>query len=1217
MASGDQPLATGRRDAGVRLTLLGEVRATVDGSAVNLGGPRQRGVLVVLALARGALVTTDALVDALWADAAPADPLSSLQSFVSRLRARLQPGADARARGELIASTPQGYALRLGPDDVDAWAFERLVRDGSAVVESDPRAAETSLRQALALWQGPPFSEYAAEPWAQAEAARLAGLHAVARERLLAAQLATSDPGVLVTDLQSLVDEEPLREERWRLLALALYRSHRQADALAALRRARQLLADELGVDPGPALRALEEQVLSQSPALHAAAPPAGVPAPVSGERRRTTAAVPAPRATGPETGPLVERQQELALLDACLQAAARGDGCVAFVDGPAGIGKSRLLAEFRRRAAAGGALVLYARASQLEQEFSYGAARQLFEPLLADPARAAELLSGAAAAASHVFDVGAIDTDESAFATLHGLYWLTVNAVAGRPAVLVVDDLHWCDSGSLRFLAYLARRLEGLPVALVTAYRTGETHALAAVIEDLRHDGGTVSVTPGPLTRDAVAAMIRDRLGTDAEDAFIDACVGQTGGNPLLVRQLLRALEAEGVSPTRAHADVARALGSRAVSSMVLRRVGRLGTAATAVGRALAVLGDGAALPLVAELAELPETVAADACSQLVAAEILRPEPPLGFVHALVRDAIYHDVPPGRRELMHDAAAHLLARAGRPDAQVAAQLLQAPRRGDGWVVDVLRRAARDAVRRGSADGAVTFLRRALAEPAAPDSTPHVLLELGLVETFTDGESAGGHLQAAYDSLADDDSRGIAALALTRTLVFVGALGAPVTFAAAARPTLPEDFVDVRAAILALERVAGHMHGVDAHVWGFDEEPPIPSGDGYGARMLQAAVAYDRMCRTAPRADAVEMARAALSDGQLIEHDPGLLWVWAQDVLDLADEDVLPMWDEINRSAHERGSLFSVLACRLWQGFALGRRGELAEAELSLRAAIEQLNTWQRAATTMSYVRAVLARVLVDQGRHAEARVVVGGFDAPITAMDGDRLVVELDAELLLLDGRPADALRRLERVVHRIPHVTNPAWRRDRLLWCEAAHAAGRTADALASARLQLELARRWGAPSVVGGVLLVLGRLRGSDGVGDLREAVSLLAGAPTVLVYADALIALGAALAASEPAEATRLLHAAHAIGERTGAGRIVAAAAGTLVGHALERPSSSGAGGRALTPTERRILQLTHDGATVHEVGQKLFMTPSTVERHLAAARQAERADLPTS
>jgi DNA-binding NarL/FixJ family response regulator len=265
----------------------------------------------------------------------------------------------------------------------------------------------------------------------------------------------------------------------------------------------------------------------------------------------------------------------------------------------------------------------------------------------------------------------------------------------------------------------------------------------------------------------------------------------------------------------------------------------------------------------------------------------------------------------------------------------------------------------------------------------------------------------------------------------------------------------------------------------------------------------------------------------------------------------------------------------------------------------------------------MSYVRAVLARVLVDQGRHAEARVVVGGFDAPITAMDGDRLVVELDAELLLLDGRPADALRRLERVVHRIPHVTNPAWRRDRLLWCEAAHAAGRTADALASARRQLELARRWGAPSVVGGVLLVLGRLRGADGVGDLREAVSLLAGAPTVLVYADALIALGAALAASEPAEATRLLHAAHAIGERTGAGRIVAAAAGTLVGHALERPSSSGAGGRALTPTERRILQLIHDGATVHEVGQKLFMTPSTVERHLAAARQAERAALPTS
>ncbi|MCU1679034.1 MAG: hypothetical protein JWM93_3792, partial [Frankiales bacterium] len=349
----------------VRVSLLGQFRATVGDAEISLGGRRQRGVLVMLAVARGEFVPADTLIEGLWGDGPPADPLASLQSFVSRIRGALQPTALAGSRGDLLVSTPQGYALRLGAEDVDTWQFERLVREGSAQVDTDPATAERLLTEGLALWRGPAFPEYAHEPWAAAEAARLDGLRAAARERLFAVRLQTRDAGLLVADLQALVDEEPLREERWRLLVVALYRAHRQADALAALRRARQLLADELGVDPGPALRALEEQVLAQSPDLDVATP--ATPA--------TGTVIDAPTfAAGDD---LVERQRELRLLDACLTTAQSGTGCLAFVEGPAGIGKSRLLTEFRGRAAVS-ALVLHARASQLEQEFSFGVARQL-----------------------------------------------------------------------------------------------------------------------------------------------------------------------------------------------------------------------------------------------------------------------------------------------------------------------------------------------------------------------------------------------------------------------------------------------------------------------------------------------------------------------------------------------------------------------------------------------------------------------------------------------------------------------------------------------------------------------------------------------------------------------------------------------------------------------------------------------------------------------
>ena len=365
----------------LRISLLGTCTASSGGVPLDLGGPRQRAVLVVLVLARGEVVSFERLAEAVWRDGPPADPAGALQAYVSHLRRRLQPGSAARTRSAVIVSQGRGYAVRLPPDAVDVWRFEGLLAEAAAA--TDAAAVVTLLTDALGLWRGPALADWADEPWAEAEIARLTGLREVARERLLAARLELGEAAMLVPDLEAMVAEEPLREERWRLLALALYRAHRQADALHALRRARTTLAEELGVDPGPALRELERQVLDQSPALT-------VPA-----QRSRSAGPLVPATVPPLPEDLLDRSREVAAVRLALDDLDAGEPRLLVIEGPAGVGKTRLLTEARRMAAERSVRVLTARGSQLEKAFGFGVVRQLFEPLLTDPGRRDGLLAG------------------------------------------------------------------------------------------------------------------------------------------------------------------------------------------------------------------------------------------------------------------------------------------------------------------------------------------------------------------------------------------------------------------------------------------------------------------------------------------------------------------------------------------------------------------------------------------------------------------------------------------------------------------------------------------------------------------------------------------------------------------------------------------------------------------------------------------------------
>jgi DNA-binding SARP family transcriptional activator/DNA-binding NarL/FixJ family response regulator len=1174
----------------LRISLLGPCTASSGDAPLDLGGPRQRAVLVVLVLARGEVVPVERLTEAVWGDRPPADPAGALQAYVSHLRRRLQPGSAARTRSGVIVSEGRGYAVRLPPDAVDVWRFERLL-DRSGTTPDASAAAET-VGEALALWRGPPLPEWADEPWAEAEVARLVQLRAVARERLFAARLELGEAALLVPDLEAMVAEEPLREERWRLLVLALYRAHRQADALGALRRARTTLADELGVDPGPALRELEQQVLAQAPSL--------VPTPRS--RAPVAASAPAAPAPAPVPDDLLERDREVAAVRAALDDLAAGEPRLLLIEGPAGIGKTRLLTEARRLAADRGVGVLTARGSQLEKAYGFGAVRQLFEPALGSDECRAKLLAGAAGSARTVFDLAPGEPPDGSFAVLHGLYWLAVNLTSDGPLMLAIDDVQWCDSASLRWLAYLARRLEAVPVLVVGTVRAGERHADEELITELSLEPAAVVLRPAALSPETTAALVGRRLGEPVSPLFALACHRTTSGNPLLLRQLLRALEADRVRPDAAHADMVVAVGSRAVSSMVLMRLRRLAGAAPSVARAAAVLGDGAALPVVAALAELPENDTATALAELARAEIVKDEQPLAFVHPLVREAVYRDLPAAERALRHERAARLLRAAGASDEQVAAHLLLAPARGDENTVEALRRAARTAADRGASDSAVTHLRRALEELPAGETRCDVLSELGHLESLIDGAASTEHLLQAYALQEDPRTRADIAVAIARTEVFASPPGIATAFAREAAMVLPPELGDHRQALLAIERTSGYMHGLEPSVWR-TADPEEPTGQGFGARMLAATLAFEAMVDGTDRERAVALARFSLDGDRLWAVDNGLFWVVAANVRMLSDDDLGDFWARARAQAHARGSLFMALSTSVWEGYWRWRRGELDEALACLTAALDQDRMWGGSGIGEPYTRSFQIGCHLDRGDVASARGVADAAMKGPAAGEGGRLLQHSLARLLAVEGRPAEALESLDAIPMPTP-VRNPVWNPWLTTAAIALDRLGRADEAVALMQEEVARLRRWGAPSYLGTALCRLGQLRGADGVADMREAVEVLTPTYAAVELARARCMLGSRAEVPDD-EAVELLRAALETALDRGALGIRKRARAALARRG--RPDDSGRDAqRFLTSTERRILELVAAGHGVREVAQQLFLTPGTVQAVLERA-----------
>jgi DNA-binding SARP family transcriptional activator len=634
----------------VEVGVLGPVVARLDGRDLDLGTPKQRALVAALALYGGRPVAVDTIVDLLWNDAPPAGVAGTLQAYVSGLRRVLEPGRQRRAPATVLVTAAPGYALRPGPGALDAERFERLVDEqhrraqllsqhGPPVLSGDDLlACAASLDEAVGLWRGTPYAELEEAPQAVAERTRLEELRLVALEDRAVARLALGQHATVAADLEALTAEHPLRERLWGLRALALTRAGRQADALQVLREVRDVLDEELGIEPGAELRELQTAVLRQDPSLEWVPPPARPGAPVLPPRSEVEPPV---SLSGPDW-PMVGRGADLDALTDAWHRARAGTPTYAVLTGEPGIGKSRLVAELAGVALEDGATVCLGRCTQDD-----------IAPPLWPWSQVLESLGGT---------LPVTDDDDAAEFEGFARIVATIRGVAReRPVLLALDDLHWADPCSLRVLRLLAETATDERLLVVATWRDNPepTGALADVAEALARRHAVRRSLTG-LPADAVAEVFAAVSHNRPTEEQADALQARTDGNPFFVVEYAR-LAGE-------RADLSRLLTEErppaGVQDVLVRRLARLPEGTVSVLRTAAVIGRRFDAPTLARATGIDEDGLLDVVEPAEAAGLVRDVgvERFTFAHALVRDTLVAGLSTTRRARVHARVAGALA---------------------------------------------------------------------------------------------------------------------------------------------------------------------------------------------------------------------------------------------------------------------------------------------------------------------------------------------------------------------------------------------------------------------------------------------------------------------------------------------------------------------------------------------------------------------------
>ncbi|WP_028644509.1 BTAD domain-containing putative transcriptional regulator [Nocardioides sp. URHA0020] len=662
----------------MRIGVLGTTVAVAPAGPVNLGGPKQRALLAALALHRGRAVAVDTLADLVWDGSPPPGVSGTMQGYVAGLRRALEPDRTTRGGGTLLVTEQPGYALRLPDDDLDTVAFETAVSSAHTLVApvadalcharglppGSPDAGRLillhdSLVEALSLWRGVPFAELGDVPAAAAERARLEELRVLATEDRAALGILLGLYAPVAAELDSLTRAHPLRERAWALRALALVGSGRQADALAVLREVRDVLDEELGLEPGAELRAVQAAVLRQDEiplAAPAGSPPVGVSTGATEPRAGS-----GPEARAPLPFPtlwpwsMAGRDDELAALTDLVDRVVAGSGASpAFValTGEPGIGKSRLAIELASYAADHGLTIAWGRCSQDD-----GA------PALWPWSTVLERLGSALPSTEDGHDGAA------AFRAWETVVQTVLQAAEQAPLLLVLDDLHWADTSSLRVLRLLTEAVaeEGPARLLVVATwreHPTPTGALAEVAEALARKHALRLQLRG-ISAEAASQLFAQVAEAQPSEADADTLRRRTEGNPFFLVEYARlardgdvaALVAEGRPPAAVHEVLSRRLSQLAPATQDLLQT------ASVVGRIFD-------LSTLAAVTDVDEDAVLDRLDPAIEAGLVAEDgvDRFRFNHALVRDTVRSGLPQSRRARVHARAAEALS--GRPQRE-------------------------------------------------------------------------------------------------------------------------------------------------------------------------------------------------------------------------------------------------------------------------------------------------------------------------------------------------------------------------------------------------------------------------------------------------------------------------------------------------------------------------------------------------------------------
>ncbi|MDQ6806367.1 MAG: LuxR C-terminal-related transcriptional regulator, partial [Actinomycetota bacterium] len=830
-------------------------------------------------------------------------------------------------------------------------------------------------------------------------------------------------------------------------------------------------------------------------------------------------------------------------------------------------------------------------------------------------------LADGPAALSAAVFD-GALLTDASSaeadrvFGLMHGLYWLIANLAALGPLALIVDDAHWSDERSLRALAYLARRLDGLPIVLILAARpTVEESPNRSGLSELRADRDARWLEPGPLTIDGAAELIASLGGAKADPEGVATAYEVTRGNPYMLVELVQAFdEAEGPITAEAVAALTDS-APESLASATMLRLGELGPDAISLARAVAVLGDDGDLAHLCALSDLERPVAIAAAAKLIGAHILLDDRCPRFVHPLLRAAVYQDLSALERAYAHECAARVLMRFGAAPGRIAAHLLLSSPNADPSVAERLRVEAQGAMRMGAPMVAANYLRRALAEPPREQARGDVLLELGCAELEANEPlCAAGHLRAALELLRDPPRRADAALALASALVITEGNESAICALDANAVGLdgePAFRIDVERTSLALYDAIRAA----AAVGRMKEWSQLAGGTATERLALAMGALARAFDPSAAVSDALPLALRALADGRLVAEktadapqvgNAGYVLLFAEDLRAVERENELAFAD-----ARARGSALAFMKASLGACMCGLMRGELvasiAHGEATLSMWPEVQHTLVAARWCSTAVRSVVEG-LVERGDAGRAQelvsewVGVGDLDSPelgmIRVARGLVAIAGGDHERALVDflfyGEMSSRVGYEDR--------TTP-WR---LLAAQSASALGRDEHAVQLADDAVEIARTWGAAAGLGGALRVRALVAPqAEACERLAGAVATLERSVGKLEMAKGNFALGVALLRSGLRTEGRVrLERALDGATRCGALPLVARTRAELkvAGARPRRLLFSGI--ESLTASELRVAQMAAAEMTNRRIAQDLFVTPKTVESHLS-------------